>query len=267
MRKFALFLLTSILIYTSFLTLEHSEHAVSENQYKDPVLFIHGFKGTARSFDTMIARFEQRGWGSRALTVKVTRNGRLLIHEKTVLPDKPAFIQVLFENNRASFEDTAHSLAAVMQALKKEYGIEQVSIIGHSMGGIVSVKFLQDLYNPELHPATGKLVTIGSPFDGIAGSWWFDQNDGPAAYDLMTGSPALVQIALRHNHFPAGTKVLNLAGTGDQVTTLQSALSLKAIVPKPQYEADVIFDHSISHSGLHETVLVDQKIGAFFSYK
>ncbi|OLN21149.1 hypothetical protein BTO30_16570 [Domibacillus antri] len=267
MRKFGLFLAAAALIYMSFLTLSKNEQAISENQYKDPVVFVHGFKGTARSFNTMITRFEERGWGTRALTMHVTRTGRLLVHEETLIPGKPAFIQVLFENNRASFDDTSHALASVMQVLKREYGIEHVNIIGHSMGGIVSVKFLQELYNPELHPSTDKLVTIGSPFDGVAGGRWFKQNTGPAVYDLMPGSPALSQIAAGHKRFPAETNVLNIAGTGDQVTPIKSALSLKAIVPEVQYRVDVIYDKTIDHSGLHETPIVDQKIGAFFSYK
>jgi uncharacterized alpha/beta hydrolase family protein len=267
MRKFGLVLAAAVLVYMSFLILSKSDHAVSENQYEEPVVFVHGFKGTARSFNTMIARFEERGWGTRGLTINVTRTGRLLVHEDTHTPDKPAFIQVLFENNRASFDDTAHALASVMQVLKKEYGIERVNVVGHSMGGIVSVKFLQELYDPDRHPVTDKLVTIGSPFEGVAGGPWFTQNSGPAMYDLMPGSPALAQIAAGHPRFPAQTDVLNIAGTGDQVTPLKSALSLKAIVPEKNYHIDVIYDKTIDHSGLHETPIVDEKIGHFFSYK
>ncbi|MCP3761539.1 alpha/beta hydrolase [Domibacillus sp. A3M-37] len=267
MRKYGLFLAAAFLIYMSFLTLEKSDYAVSGNQYKDPVLFVHGFKGTARSFNMMIGRFEERGWGERALTMNVTRTGRLLVREEPFSADRPAFIHLIFENNRASFDDTSRALAAVMQVLKKEYGVERVKIVSHSMGGIVSVKFLQELYNPDLHPMTDQLVTIGSPFDGVSGGRWFIQNQGPAVYDLMHGSPALAKIAANHNRFPSGTNVLNIAGTGDQVTRLQSALSFKALVPEDQYRVEVLYDKNITHSGLHETAIVDEKIGAFFDYK
>lgn len=267
MRKYGLFLAAALLIYMSFLILEKNDYAVSDNQYNDPVLFVHGFKGTARSFNTMIARFEERGWGERALTMNVTRTGKLLVREEPFSAERPAFIQVIFENNRSSFDATSNALAAVMQVLKTEYGVERVKIVSHSMGGIVSVKFLQELYNPDLHPVTDQLVTIGSPFDGVSGGRWFTQNQGPAVYDLMPGSPALAQIAANHNRFPADTNVLNIAGTGDQVTLLQSALSLKALVPDDQYRFDILYDKTINHSGLHETAIVDEKIGAFFNYK
>ncbi|WP_083566264.1 alpha/beta hydrolase [Domibacillus mangrovi] len=267
MRKFGLFLAAAAFVYVSFLTLSKNDHAVSENQYVDAVVFVHGFKGNANSFNTMIARFEEYRWGARALTINVTKTGRLLVHEDISLPNKPAFIQVLFKNNRASFDDTSHALASVMQVLKKEYGINRVNIVSHSMGGIVSVKFLQELYDPARHPVTDKLVTIGSPFDGVAGGRWFTQNTGPAVYDLMPGSPALAQIAAGHTHFPAETDVLNIASTGDQVTPVKSALHLKAIVPKKNYHVNVIYDKTIDHSGLHETPIVDEKIGHFFSYK
>ncbi|OES44844.1 alpha/beta hydrolase [Domibacillus iocasae] len=267
MRKYMLLLAAVFLIYVSSLSLEKSDYAVSGNQYKDPVLFIHGFKGTGRSFNTMIARFEERGWGERALTMNVTRTGKLLVREEPFSAELPAFIHVIFENNRSSFDATSTALAAVMQVLRNEYGVERVKIVSHSMGGIVSVKFLQELYDPDLHPVTDQLVTIGSPFNGVSGSRWFTQNHGPAVYDLMPGSPALARIAANHNRFPDGTNVLNIAGTGDQVTPLQSALSLKALVPEDQYRVDVLYDKTIHHSGLHETPIVDEKIGAFFGYK
>ncbi|WP_197076601.1 alpha/beta hydrolase [Domibacillus indicus] len=267
MRKYGLLLAVALLVFVSFLVLGKRDPVVSDTQYKDPVLFVHGFKGTARSFNTMIARFEERGWGERALTMNVTRTGKLLVREEAFSAGRPAFIQVIFENNRSSFEATSIALAAVMQVLHNDYNIEHVKIVSHSMGGIVSVKFLQDLYDPELHPVTDQLVTIGSPFDGVFGGRWFTQNHGPAVYDLMPGSPALAHIAANHNRFPQETQVLNIAGTGDQVTPLQSALSLKALVPENQYRVDVLYDKMINHSGLHETAAVDEKIGAFFNYK
>ncbi|WP_050180406.1 alpha/beta fold hydrolase [Domibacillus robiginosus] len=267
MRKYGLFLAAALLIYVSFLTLEKSDHAISNTQFTEPVLFVHGFKGTARSFNTMISRFEERGWGERALTMNVTRTGRLLVRESPFSTERPALIQLIIENNRASFEDTSRAVAAAMQVMRKEYGIEHIKVVGHSMGGIVSVKFLQDLYDPTLHPAVDQLVTIGSPFNGVAGGRWFKQNKGEAVYDLMPGSPALAQITANHAQFPKETQVLNIAGTGDQVTLLQSALSLKAIVPENQYQLDVLYDKTINHSGLHETPLVDEKIGAFFHYQ
>lgn len=267
MRKYGLFLAAALLIYASFLTLEKSDHAVSDSPFSDPVLFVHGFKGTARSFNTMIARFEERGWGERALTINVTRTGKLLVRKDSFSAERPALIQLIMENNRAAFDDTSRALAAAMQVLKKEYGVEHIKVVGHSMGGIVSVKFLQDLYDPSLHPEVDQLVTIGSPFNGVAGGRWFAQNDGAAVYDLMPGSPALAQITANHGRFPSETRVLNIAGTGDQVTLLQSALSLKAIVPKDQYQLDILYDKTINHSGLHETPLVDEKIGSFFHYQ
>jgi len=197
----------------------------------------------------------------------VTRTGKLLVRKDSFSAERPALIQLIMENNRASFDDTSRALAAAMQVLKKEYGVEHIKVVGHSMGGIVSVKFLQDLYDPSLHPEVDQLVTIGSPFNGVAGGRWFTQNDGAAVYDLMPGSPALAQITANHGRFPSETRVLNIAGTGDQVTLLQSALSLKAIVPKDQYQLDILYDKTINHSGLHETPLVDEKIGSFFHYQ
>lgn len=266
MRPFIALIAVLLSVSLLFFNGTDSPPAESITPYTDPVVFVHGYKGSARSFNTLIHRFEQNGWGEKALMLTVTRQGRLLASEQPVTGNQPAFIQLVFENNRASFEDTANMLASAMQVLRAQYGIESVSIVGHSMGGIVSVKFLQEQWDKSLHPAVEKFVAVGSPFDGVAGGRWFVQNEGPAKYDLMPGSPALAQIASNHHRFPKGLQTLTIAAVGDQVTPIASALSLRGIVPKEQYKAIVLYDPSITHSGLHESPAVDEKIGAFLGY-
>jgi uncharacterized alpha/beta hydrolase family protein len=262
------FLLTLLLLlaYISFQLLDRSEHVSSQKEtyIHPPTIFVHGYKGTFNSFNGMLNRFEyDYHWGHRVLICKVTKNGHLFVHGHIPDGNHRMFIQVIFENNRASFQDTSHWLSEVMLFLKKRYGIDNVNIVGHSMGGIISTKFLLDHGNQFRYPRVEKLVTIGSPFLGIDHSSYFKVNSGPAAVDLKPGSKALRKLWEKSKHFPPGVKVLAIAGKGDQVVNVSSALSIRKMVPPKNYQQKIVENMQVTHSGLHESREVDHFIGAF----
>ncbi|MED1420840.1 alpha/beta fold hydrolase [Bacillus smithii] len=262
------FLLSLLLLlaYISFQLLNRSEPVNSQNQtYIDPpTIFVHGYKGTYNSFNGMLNRFEYNyHWGHRVLICKVAKNGHVFVNGHIPNDSHRMFIQVVFENNRASFQDTSHWLSEVMLLLKERYGIENVNIVGHSMGGIISTKFLLDHGNQLRYPKVEKLVTIGSPFLGIDQSSYFKVNSGPAALDLKPGSKALQDLWRKSNHFPPDVKVLAIAGKGDQVVNISSALSIRRMVPRHNYQDKIVQNVQVTHSGLHESTEVDHFIGTF----
>ncbi|OZI13257.1 hypothetical protein CEW92_02650 [Bacillaceae bacterium SAS-127] len=228
-------------------------------------VFVHGYKGTAVSFRSMLHRFEnQQQWGRQALVCKVTKDGRILTSKVQHYTEKDRlFVQVIFENNRASFEDTVYWLSEVMHTLKSHYGIDRINLVGHSMGGIVSTKFLEDYKHRSKYPYVEKLVVIGSPFKGVKSGDYLKTNTGGAAYDLMPNSPAVQQLDNNKEAFPKHVKVLTIAGVGDQLVAVDSALAIKSIVPKENYTEAIIVDRNINHSGLHESDEVDALIGQF----
>ncbi|MGM7634802.1 alpha/beta fold hydrolase [Bacillus sp. Hm123] len=228
-------------------------------------VFVHGYKGTAVSFRSMLHRFEnEHQWGKQALVCKVTKDGRILISKVHRYTAKDRlFVQVIFENNRASFKDTAYWLSEVMNTLKTHYRIDQVNLVGHSMGGIVSTKFLEDYQHTNKYPYVDKLVVIGSPFKGVKEGAYLKTNIGGAAYDLMPNSSAVQQLDHNKEAFPKHVQVLTIAGVGDQLVTVDSALAIKHIVPKENYTEATILDRHINHSGLHESDEVNALIGQF----
>ncbi|WP_245976817.1 alpha/beta fold hydrolase [Oceanobacillus arenosus] len=227
----------------------------------DPIVFIHGYKGTENSFGYMLDRFEKEyQWGNKGLIYYVSANGQL--HDYIVNAEKsgPNFIQVVLENNRASFTQSTDYLATVMHHLKEKYGIEAVNIIAHSMGGIISMKYIMGYEGPE-YPSVDKLVTIGSPFDGIYSQEYFQINIDEAATDLQPNSLALEM--LHNSAFPKDVNVLSIGSTGDAVALSESVAALNRIVPASQLQEKMIRDDELGHSALHESAEVDKLIHSF----
>ncbi|MFU0790349.1 alpha/beta fold hydrolase [Virgibacillus proomii] len=235
--------------------------AISDFDKIRPTLFVHGYKGTENSFGFMLERFEHEyKWGDKALVYYVTKQGVVQKYHPRLGKEKPMFVQVIFAQNRASFELTASWLANVLQDMKKVYGVDDVNIVGHSMGGIVALKYIKQ-FRGEQFPSVHKFVTLGSPFDGIYSEAYFQIHHDPAATDLRPDSPALK--FLRERPFPKHTQVLSISSTGDAIAVPESVRSLREIVPSGQLTEKVIENKQLGHSDLHESRRVDQLIYEF----
>src|SRR5690606_34053522 len=70
-----------------------------------PTIFIHGYKGSERSFSTMLTRMQKNKWGHKSITCQIDRNGNVKFAEKIKKNVSQPFIQVIFENNRARLSD------------------------------------------------------------------------------------------------------------------------------------------------------------------
>lgn len=226
-----------------------------------PTVFVHGYKGTINSFGSMLSRFENDyHWGNNALIYHVSEKGKIHVDDLNNNDGDPTFVQVVFENNRASIEDNARGLFAVLADMKNNYYIDKVNLVGHSMGGLVSAKYLQS-YQDDVHPKVEKLITIGSPFGGIYAKEYFEINWDAAATDLKPDSAALR--AIYENNFPGNVDVLSIGSTGDMVAVPESVQTLRTIVSSDQLKEIIIENEALGHSGLHESEAVDQLIHSF----
>lgn len=140
--------------------------------------------------------------------------------------------------NDAGIDANAASLRAALAALH-DAGVEEVTLVGHSMGGLVAYDALT---RPADRPGDGlprvrRLITLGTPYDGAilaylqpisdlrehALRWWdsddlnprlllgfLDDGDGQAGADLLPGSPRLEALASRP--WPAGVPLTVVYG-------------------------------------------------------
>lgn len=254
---------SSCIILLGVITILYLPNKTSSKFYTEqpPTVFVHGYKGTINSFGNMLNRFENDyHWGNKALIYYVSAKGKIHVDNLDNNKEDPTFVQVIFENNRASIEDSAKGLAAVLEDMRNTYYLDKINLVGHSMGGLVSVKYLQS-YQGDVHPSVAKLITIGSPFGGIYPEEYFQIHRDAAATDLKPDSAAL-QI-IHENKFPENIDVLSIGSTGDAIAMPESVQSLRTIVPSNQLQEIILENDELGHSGLHESKVVDQLIHSF----
>ncbi|GAA0604499.1 alpha/beta hydrolase [Virgibacillus siamensis] len=248
----------------TFLMTDVRKSAESENKIKYPTVFVHGYKGTVNSFGNMLDRYEHKyGWGNKAIVYHVSSSGHLNVRNLSKGKNEPAFVQVIFENNRASIADTSKWLAKVLAHMKRVYRIDSVNLVGHSMGGLVSMKYVQAYQDTAEYPRVHKLVTIGSPFDGIYSKEYFQINRDPATVDLKPDSGALKLLQANKEAIPDSLQVLSIGSTGDIVALPESVHAIRKIVSEDQLTEKIIENKSLGHSGLHESATVDILVYSF----
>ncbi|MBM7571228.1 alpha/beta hydrolase [Aquibacillus albus] len=261
-------ILIPFIILASFLFFFFSKPIVSKDMTEiTPTLFVHGYKGGNGSFKTMMKRFEKKAWGSKRMVYHVSATGKLFVFGDIGEEENP-FIQVIFENNRATIASQSVWLQQVMKDLYQTYSIQQVNLVGHSMGGLASTNFIVTNQGGIL-PHVEKLVVIGSPFLGIDNDDYFSKNYGEATTDLKAGSHALRAMMAQKSEFNSDTDVLAIAGVindgfnSDGLVSLSSALGIRDYVLAEKYNQKIFYDPNATHSGLHEHKGVDQQIASF----
>jgi pimeloyl-ACP methyl ester carboxylesterase len=85
----------------------------------EPVIFIHGFGEDGRIWDELLANLSEQA--------------------KCVVPDLPGSGQSLMKNGESSMESLADSMKVVLD----HEGITSATVIGHSMGGYITLAFAE----------------------------------------------------------------------------------------------------------------------------
>lgn len=104
----------------------------------DPIVFVHGYTGSATNWDTMVGRFKADGWTDAELTRKTY-------------------------SSTTSNKTVATAVAAEVDRVLAATGATKVDIVTHSMGGLSSRWFLKSL------GGTAKVddwVSLGGPNHG-----------------------------------------------------------------------------------------------------
>lgn len=251
-----------LLFFGVIMLISTPNNAEPDHYEGEPTVFIHGYKGTANSFGSMLERFEKEyKWGNKGYIYFVAKDGQVIDFNLNKNNHNPIFVQVVLENNRASFADSTKWISNVLQHMKDNYQANTVNLVGHSMGGIIALKYTKDFAGQEGYPHVSKLITIGSPFDGIYSEAYFQIHKDPAAEDLKPDSLALQ--LLREGNFPSYTQVLNIGSTGDAVALPKSVQALRTIIPREQFREMIIQNEKLGHSAMHENEQVDKMIHSF----
>lgn len=106
----------------------------------DPILFVHGWSGSASNWNTMIGRFEKDGYAKSQLR---------------------AYSYNTSQSNKTTAETIVKS---EVEKLKKETGAEKVDIVAHSMGSLNSRWYIKFVSGGEAN--VDDWVSLGGPNHG-----------------------------------------------------------------------------------------------------
>jgi len=111
----------------------------------DPILFVHGWSGSASNWNTMISRFEADGWPKSHLR---------------------AYSYNTSQSNKTTAETTVKS---EVEALKKATGAAKVDVIAHSMGSLNSRWYIKFVAGGEAN--VDEWVSLGGPNHGTSAAY------------------------------------------------------------------------------------------------
>ncbi len=174
-------LLVVIMIITSLAAVSAAEDDTN------PVVFVHGYTGSENNWDSMIDDLEDEGYVSDELHA------------------------ITYENpwDASANEDNAHQLSDFIDDVMADTGEDEVDIVAHSMGGLSSRYYLQEL---DGHVNVGAMITLGTPHDGVL--------LGPG--DLSRYSSFLRSLN-RGDVTPGDVHYVSIYGTADMLVTTDSA--------------------------------------------
>lgn len=244
---------------------------LTTNQTAVPTLFIHGYEGTEGSFKGMLSRFEASSWGKKVLTVTVQTDGSVSeTGDWQNQLDNP-LIQVLFADNKNNEWNQADWIKAVLSYLNEMHQIDEVNLVGHSMGGVSSFRYLITYGNDNSLPMVNKFVAIGAPFND------FVSGNEEQSLDTLNQNGPLVA-SERYSEFTAGiqdypkaAKMLNIVGDlqdgsdGDGEVPIRSGLAIGYLMQANgiDYREEIITGPQAQHSQLHENTQVDKLVADF----
>jgi len=99
---------------------------------RNPIVFVHGWNGSASNFNTMISRFKADGWSDQLL-------------------------YTFSYNTTQCINTSASQLQTFVNNVLAQTGATRVDIIAHSLGGLVSSR---------ANIPVSQTVALGSPFQG-----------------------------------------------------------------------------------------------------
>ncbi|WP_291291476.1 alpha/beta fold hydrolase [Enterococcus sp.] len=260
-------------------TTASTETSVTETIQKTttPTLFVHGYQGGPASFGGMLQRFAQKDWVSNEMVLTISPDGTISTEGQLSKEAVNPTIQVLFADNQNNEWNQAEWIRQALLYLKKA-GVDQVNLVGHSMGGVSGFRYLTtfgemsttDGIDPAL-PKVAKFIAIGAPFNEF-----IDTSSQQTVADLLSKGPT--ETSPRYQEFQGLIKESNhplsielIAGQlsdedlSDGTVPTTSALAINHLLTANGYSVTekIIEGSQSQHSQLHENQEVDEEIAAF----
>lgn len=195
-----------------------------------PVLFVHGINGSPRVFAQLIESLDRERF-------------------------QP---WVYYYPSAIGLNENAEYLTHIMVELELRHDLKHYHVVAHSMGGLVSRRFLQNRQQRQASARVGHFIALSAPWGGHGAATravessplvlpvWKDMAAGSVYLDQIFSDPALSEWTTKHLLFSyAGGDGMSWGATTDGVITLASLLRRQA-----QDSAATIYGFDVSHIGI-----------------
>lgn len=233
-----------------------------------PTVFIHGYGGTINSFGGMIQRLSSERKTTKEMLITVQSDGSLKVDgDLSKKKDNPS-IQVLFTANKDTEWNQTEWIYTVLKYLKQQ-GVEQVNLVGHSMGGVSSLRYLTTYGQPNDASTINKFISIGAPFNDFTES-------SESIDDILRNGPSVkagryIDYQNGIANVPNKLPILLLAGKINQETVTDGTVPLNSALATFSLLKDhgnpikyqIFTGPNAQHSQLHENLNVDKTVVDF----
>lgn len=204
---------------------------------KPMLLLVHGINGSPRDFEPLLAKLDTSAY-------------------KVALYHYPSGI---------GLDDNAYMLAQIMNELQIRAPRQQYVLLAHSMGGLVSKRFIQLQEDSGRADLIARYITISTPWDGhraaaagakhspVVAPVWKDLAPGSRFIRRLADRPLPLQLEYTMIFGYGGSRAV-LGDANDGVVSLDSQLS-----PGMQDRANVLIGVSQDHTGI---LADDRTVGA-----
>lgn len=263
-----------------------SVHAASKYvNSSTPTLFFHGWGSSSHAEEYMANGAKSAGASNDIVRANVSPSGKVTFNHRIAKNAKNPIVEVNIEDNKLShllhgghdyakvYPASANYVKDVVQAVEKQTQTKKVNFVGHSMGNLEIMYYIQQNANRQDFPQIDHFVSIAGHYDGIIGE---DDKANQIKIDDRTGKPSIMHpeykglLGVRHN-FPRETRVLNIFGNLDNGTNSDSevsnasARSLKYLLNNrvKSYQELMIHGKNAQHSRLHHNPEVNRALIKF----
>lgn len=273
--------LTLIVVALGLVGFTHRGDAkVSYVQSSTPTIFVHGWGSSSHAEEKMANAARDAGVTKTIVRADVDKKGNVTFNRQIPANAVNPIVEVNLEDNKlAGYQDDytqgyRHGgtyVKNVVVALQKQHHYKQINLVGHSMGNLEIINYINDNVNNKKLPKVAHLVAIAGHYNGLVG-----EREAEAKVDAQTGEPEQQDSAYRgllglRQTFPKNTAVLNIYGDvgddshSDEDVPINSAKSLKYLVAgrAKSYQEIEIHGKNAQHSKLHDNNQVNKSLIKF----
>lgn len=187
---------------------------------KDPILFVHGWKGGLDTWTTMIQRFESQGW-----------------------PD--IYLRNFSYDSARSNVTTADLVAAQVASLRNVTGAAKVDIITHSMGALSSRYYLKHLGGTSV---VEDWVSLAGPNHGTTSGYACQLLFEESCIEMQPGSTFLTDLN-SGDETPGSVRYETIRSECDPIINPDDSVILSGAILNLAWFPTTC---TTSHSGIHE---------------